>query len=84
MVNVLKYIRSLHPSTRTYEKHHFGPFFDIFMVNHDVFSDVDHHVAVSLVSLLLLVTKTKWRPVEALVAECHHLCGENKHTSGVC
>jgi hypothetical protein len=54
------------------------------MANHVVFSDVDHHVAVSLVSLLLLVTKTKWRPVEALVAECHHLCGENKHTSGVC
>jgi hypothetical protein len=50
-----------------------------------VFSDVDRHVAASLVSLLFLVTKTKWRPVEALVAECHHhLCGENKHTSGVC
>ncbi len=49
-----------------------------------MFSDVDHHVAVSLVSLQLLVTKTKWRPVEALVAECHHLGGENKHTSGVC
>jgi hypothetical protein len=55
------------------------------VANHVVFSDVDRHVAVSLVSLLLLVTKTKWRPVEALVvAECHHLCGENKHTSGVC
>ncbi len=37
----------------------FWSIFIIFMANHVVFSDVDHHVAVSLVSLLLLITKNK-------------------------